>query len=127
MTDAKRKGLNIAVTVLALFATVIAIITFSIGLPIYFRPFYYMQIEPLRLEDATGYTREEIIDGYDEVLDYLTRPGGEFGAGVFKYSESGKGHFEDCKGLFTLNAWCSIVSLFILAVVFILVKPTLII
>lgn len=79
------------------------IITFSIGLPIYFRPFYYLQVEPLDIPRITGKTAEEIIDAYDEVLDYLTLPGQEFGVGVFEYSEDGKSHFEDCKVLFDLN------------------------
>jgi uncharacterized membrane protein len=51
---------------------VLLLITFSIGLPIYFRPFYYMQIDSLELEMETGLTKEEIIDGYNEVLDFLT-------------------------------------------------------
>ncbi len=115
----KLRARDITASVTALVAAIIAIITFSIGLPIYFRPFYYMQIEPLGIEEATGYDKETIIEGYDEVLDYLTRPGGKFSAGVFKYSESGAGHFADCKGLFTLNAWAYIFSLCALAVVLI--------
>ena len=90
-------------TLLLIIALVIAIITFSIGLPIYFRPFYYAQIEPLDIPDMTGYTAEQIREGYDEVLDYLTRPGGNFSAGVFRFSEEGASHFADCKGLFNLN------------------------
>lgn len=101
----------------AVLATAIAVITFSIGLPIYFRPFYYMQIEPLGIEEATGYSREEIIEGYDEVLDYLTRPGGEFSAGVFKYSESGASHFDDCKALFTLNAVAFVICAMLIVLV----------
>lgn len=122
MTEKTEKILNKVLTVIILFATVIAIITFSIGLPIYFRPFYYMQIGPLGIEESTGHDRETVIEGYDEVLDYLTRPGGEFSAGVFKFSEDGKGHFEDCKVLFTLNAWCYVVSLILISAVLILVK-----
>lgn len=88
----------------------IFIITFSIGLPIYFRPFYYMQIEPLEIEYWSESDRETIIEAYDELLDYLTLPGREFGTGEFKYSESGKSHFEDCKVLFDLNITAFIIS-----------------
>ena len=101
---------------------VIFLITFSIGLPIYFRPFYYMQIEPLEIERRTGFTREEIIEGYDEVLDYLTVPGGEFGIGKFAYSEEGKSHFEDCKLLFDLNASLLALSLGGIVAVMILLR-----
>ena len=86
-----------------------AIITFSIGIPIYFRPFYYMQIDSLGVENATGHTKTEIKEAYNELLDYLTL-GEEFGMGVFEYSESGKSHFEDCKALFNLNTTVFIIS-----------------
>jgi integral membrane protein (TIGR01906 family) len=79
-----------------------------------------MQIEPLGLEEETGYTYDEIKEGYDEVLDFLTRPGGEFSAGVFEFSEEGASHFEDCKVLFTLNGVVLIVSSVLIAVLLIL-------
>ena len=98
------------------------IITFSIGLPIYFRPFYYMQIESLGIPDMCGESYETIKDAYDEVLDYLTLPGKEFGAGVFKYSEEGKSHFVDCKVLFDLNASVLIISIAAIVTLLILAK-----
>jgi integral membrane protein (TIGR01906 family) len=91
-------------TIVYIVAIALLIITFSIGLPIYVRPFYYAHIAPLDLVEDTGKTVEQIKDGYDEVLDYLTLPGREFSAGDFAYSEEGKSHFEDCKVLFDLNA-----------------------
>ena len=95
---------NGILTVLLVFFTIILTITFSIGLPIYVRPFYYLQIDFLNLPEKTGVEKADIIASYDEVLDYLTKPNKEFGTGVFRYSESGKSHFEDCKKLFNLNA-----------------------
>lgn len=97
-------------TALYIVAVALLIITVSIGLPIYVRPFYYAHIGPLDLVEDTGMTREQIKDGYDEVLDYLTLPGREFGCGDFAYSEEGKSHFEDCKVLFDLNAVLLLVS-----------------
>ena len=44
------------------------------------------------------------------MMDYLTRPGGEFGSGDFAFSERGASHFGDCKDLFTLNTVAFIVS-----------------
>ncbi len=102
---------NRLLTALLGFFVVILLITFSIGLPIYVRGFYYMQIDDLGIPEETGRTKEEIKDAYDEVLDFLVLPGKEFGTGVFKYSESGKSHFEDCKVLFNLNATLLIISL----------------
>lgn len=85
------------------------IITFSIALPIYIRPFYYLHIDALNLTDS-GFTKQEIIDSYDSVLDYLTLPDKEFSTGVMKHSETGAAHFKDCKVLFDLNATVLLVS-----------------
>ena len=93
------------------FFIAILIITFSIGLPIYFRPFYYAQIEILDIEGYSGADYETIKEAYDELLDYLTVPGKEFSTGDFKYSENGKSHFVDCKVLFDLNAYAFLISL----------------
>lgn len=114
----KNKIISILFSVLA----VLLIITVSIGLPIYFRPFYYAHISAMDLELASGYTKEEIIDAYNEVLDYLTLPGKEFGTGVMQYSESGKDHFVDCKGLFDLNAAVLMISAAAIATILILRK-----
>ena len=92
-------------------ALVVFIITVSIALPIYTRDFYYIQVKALDLPEKTGYTYEEIIEAYDETLDYLTIDGKEFGTGVLRYSEEGKSHFEDCRGLFDLNKYAMIYSL----------------
>ena len=101
-------------------AALLLIITVSIGLPIYFRPFYYAHITPMDLVGESGFTREEIVDAYNEVLDYLTLPGKEFGTGVMRYSESGKDHFVDCKGLFDLNATVLLISAATLALLLVL-------
>ena len=107
---------NGILTTFLIFFTIILTITFSIGLPIYIRPFYYLQIDLLDLPEKTGVSKADIITSYDEVLDYLTLPNKEFGTGVFKYSESGKSHFEDCKKLFDLNAVSFGISLVAVAV-----------
>ena len=96
------------------------LLTVSIGLPIYIRPFYYAHIDAMDLPEASGFTREQIVEAYDEVLDYLTLPGREFGTGDLKYSESGKDHFADCKVLFDLNAGVMLASGLLLAVLLVL-------
>ena len=107
-------------SVLFTLAVFVLILTFSIGLPIYFRPFYYAQIESLEITERTGRSYEEIKEGYDEVLDYLTLPGKEFGTGSFAFSETGESHFADCKRLFNLNATAFLVSLAALVIILIL-------
>lgn len=107
-------------SVICIVSLFIFILTFSIGLPIYFRPFYFAHITPLELEKTSGVSREEIITAYNEVLDYLTLPGHSFSTGVFSHSSSGANHFADCKELFTLNGILLLGSALVLSVLFVL-------
>ncbi len=114
-----KKALPIILTVLFGLSVFLFIITFSIGLPIYCRFFYYLQIEPLGIPKATGYSVQQIKSAYDQVLNYLTLPNTEFSAGVFNFSPEGASHFADCKGLFTLNTvtlLCSTIALIIILI-----------
>ena len=96
----KTKILAIVLAVLMfLFA-----LTFSIALPIYVRPFYYAHIDVMRLDEISGKSKTQIIDAYNELLDYLTG-NTPYGVGVFKSSPDGQSHFEDCKVLFMLDKW----------------------
>ena len=97
-------------TVLYAVAVFFLIITFSISLPIYCRPFYYLQIESLGVCEATKLDVQTIREAYDDVLDYLTIPGKPFATGEFKHSEDGAAHFADCKVLFDLNAAVLLIS-----------------
>ncbi|MBP3691951.1 MAG: TIGR01906 family membrane protein [Clostridia bacterium] len=112
---------NRMATVLFTVSLFLFIITFSIGLPIYFRPFYYWHIKPLGLTDS-GFTAVQIKTAYNSVLNYLTLPGYEFSVGDMKYTADGAAHFADCKALFSLNAWVLIISAVILAVLLLLRK-----
>lgn len=96
-------------------AVAIAILTGSIAAPIIIRPFYYAQIAPLGLEEASGLSREEIITAYDEVLDYCIGASDEFAAGVLPFSESGSSHFADCRTLFVLDLWLFFGSMVVVA------------
>ena len=75
------------------------ILSLSIAAPILVRPFYYIQIRALHLPEQTGWSEEVIREAYDEVLDYCVF-GEPFGTGQLAWSESGKSHFEDVRGLF---------------------------
>lgn len=116
-----KKILNHSLTILLIFSLIILMITFSIGLPIYFRPFYYLHINGLDMVESTGWSYDIIKEAYDEVLDYLVF-NTPFGTGQLRYSSEGKAHFEDCKVLFDLNFWCLISSLIISGVIIILDK-----
>ncbi len=103
-------------------AIFLCILTVSIGLPIYIRPFYYLHIDAMDLPKTTGYTKTEIRQAYDDMLDYLTLPGREFKVGKLAFSDRGRDHFADCKGLFDLNLGVMIGSALCLAVLLALRK-----
>lgn len=98
------------------------LLTVSIGLPIYIRPFYYAHIGAYELEQVSGYSEAQIRQAYDEVLDYLTLPGKPFGTGEMPCSHEAEHHFADCRVLFELNAFILVGSVLILALLFALRK-----
>ncbi len=117
-----KKFLPVFLTALFTVAVFVFIITFSIGLPIYCRFFYYLQIEPLGIPEITGFDYATIKSSYDAVLDYLILPNRPFSVGAFKYSMDGASHFADCKVLFDLNAVALIISIAVIALSIILDK-----
>ena len=82
--------------------TGLVVLTASIAAPILCRPFYYAHIGPLELEARTGLTEDEIKAAFDEMLDYCLGAD-EFSTGVLKWSEDGRAHFTDVRGLFLLD------------------------
>ena len=108
-----------AVFVLAL---IFFVLTVSIGLPIYIRPFYYAHIEPMGLEAYTGLTAGQLREAYDGILDYLTLPSSPFSCGILPFSAEGEAHFADCRVLFDLNRNVLLASGGILAVLLLLQK-----
>ena len=91
-----------AVTVLMALLLALLVLSFSIAVPILFRPFYYLQIDALDLPERTGWSEETIREAYDQVLDYCVF-GAPFGTGQLTWSQSGYSHFADVRGLFLLD------------------------
>ncbi|MGI6012553.1 MAG: TIGR01906 family membrane protein [Ruminococcus sp.] len=106
---------SILLSIAGFFAT----LTFGFAVPIVCRPFYYMQISLLNLEETTGFSRETIRAAYDELMDYLLK-GQPFGTGSLAWSPSGKSHFEDCLFLFHLDFAVLFLSLGIILLLFLL-------
>lgn len=92
-----------ALTVVLAVVTAVFILTFSIAVPILLRPFYYLHIGPLDLEASTGLSRAQIVQAYDEMMDFCTGRTDEFSTGVLPWSQSGRDHFVDVRGLFLLD------------------------
>ncbi|MGN0985326.1 MAG: TIGR01906 family membrane protein [Candidatus Enterenecus sp.] len=105
-------------TALLAVLTAVALLTGAIAVPILCRPFYYAHIESLDLCRQTGLTEEQIRTAYDEMLDYCLGAE-EFSTGVLRWSESGKSHFTDVRGLFLLDLKALAISASLLIVVLI--------
>ncbi|MDE6373497.1 MAG: TIGR01906 family membrane protein [Clostridia bacterium] len=105
-----KKAVDITLTVVFAVMLALFILTFSIGVPIYCRFFYYIQIKTLKMEEATGWSYSTIKAAYDDVLDYLLLANHPFGTGALKWTESEAAHFADCKVLFTLNTCVLVIS-----------------
>ncbi len=116
------KHLSVILTALLGVAVFFFIITVSIGLPIYLRFFYYLQIDALNIPENSGYDYATIKSAYDSVMNYLTLPGFKFSTGALAYSKEGMAHFADCKVLFNLNLSILIISTAILVAILILSK-----
>ena len=89
-------------SVLLSLVLALLVLSFSISVPILFRPFYYVQIDALHLPEQTGWSAEVIREAYDEVLDFCVF-GAPFGTGELAWSESGRSHFADVRWLFLLD------------------------
>ncbi len=110
------KKTNTLISVFTFLATSLFILSFSISLPIFIRPFYYAHIDAFDLPSSSGFTKTEIKIAYDEVLDYLTNPcTTTFSAGNMKFSSDGAAHFLDCKKLFTTNFVVLLLSSFFIS------------
>ena len=114
------RAVNRAVTAVFVIALFAFLLSFAISLPILNRWFYYIQIDTLNLEQASGHTYAEIKEAFDEIMDYLLLPGREFGEGVFPYSEEGAAHFMDCKPLFVLDVALAGASAGVLIIILVL-------
>lgn len=95
--------MNRLLSVLMSIITALTLLTGAIALPILVRPFYYAQIGPLNIEQNSGMSRSEIIEAYDDVLDYCIGLRDDFAAGILPFSQSGAEHFADCRPLFELD------------------------
>ncbi len=86
------------------------IISLSIAIPIIARPIYYNHLESTDIERLGPYSKEQIKDAYDEILDYLTFRKKDFSCGQLKFSKSGADHFKDCRNLFAIDFAVLLVS-----------------
>ena len=93
-----------------IICTALFILTASIAAPILIRGFYYIQIEPLGIMEDTGLSMGQIRQAYDEMMDFCMSRTPVFSTGELAWSEWGRSHFVDVRGLFSLNMWVLFIS-----------------
>lgn len=92
-------------TVILAAAVACLVLSSSIAVPILCRPFYYAHIDAFGLEEYTGLDEVYIRQAFDEMMDFCIGLRDEFSTGILRWSESGRDHFVDVKGLFLLDLW----------------------
>ncbi len=117
----KARPIDIICSVLAFLVTPFFFISFAVSIPAVFRPFYYACITPLHIEETSGYSRETIVEAYDDVMEFIWE-GAEFKTGSLDWTEEEKAHFEDCIPLFQLQVILACVLGAYLIVYLILIK-----
>ena len=95
---------------LSIPAAALAVLTGSIAWVVLLRPFYYVQIGPLGVCQASGLTAAQARAAYSDVMDYCLGLRPDFAAGVLPWSQSGAGHFADVRGLFLLAVWAFVAA-----------------
>lgn len=100
---------------LSIPAAALAVLTGSIAWVVLLRPFYYVQIGPLGVCDASGLTAAQARAAYSDVMDYCLGLRPDFAAGVLPFSAEGASHFADVRVLFILDlAVLAVTLLFLL-------------
>ena len=111
-------------TFLTAVATALWVLTCSIAVPLLVRPFYALHITPLQLEERTGLTREQVLEAYDDVMDYCLGLREDFAAGVLPFSADGAAHFADVQKLFLLDLWVLGISTLVLLILWLVRRRT---
>lgn len=105
---------------LSIPATALAVLTGSIAWVVLLRPFYYVQIGPSGVCQASGLTAAQARAAYSDVMDYCLGLRPDFAAGVLPFSQEGASHFADVRVLFLLDIRLLAVSLAALLALYLL-------
>ena len=78
-------------TIAVIVITPIFFIAISALIPCIFRSFYFNLIDPLGIPEYSGFTRPQIIEAFNDVMDFIWR-GAEFKTGELAWTEAEKAH-----------------------------------
>lgn len=92
----------------------IFLISAGILLAIYFRPLYYLDINILNIDEASGLSKQEIKQNYNVLIDYCSPfYKGELRFPTLASSKEGLSHFADVKVIFNIFHITTLVSFII--------------
>lgn len=97
--------------ILLALVLVLFIISAAVVVTLHFRPLYYWDIDLLNIVESSGYSREEIVQNYNVLIDYNSIFGPkELNFPTLAMSETGRIHFEEVKDVFLLFEITAIVA-----------------
>lgn len=92
------------------FLLMIFIITSSVTLTLNFRPLYYHDIEALKIEQTSGFSKKVIYKNYNELIDYNSIFHQKPLKLTMRMSEQGRIHFKEVKRIFSVLQFFMILS-----------------
>lgn len=93
----KKTDLLIGIVFTLLFISLGVIFTIN------FRPLYYLDVKLLKIPETSGYSKEEIIENYDALIDYSSPfYKGNLNFPTLDASPQGIQHFKEVKDIFVL-------------------------
>lgn len=98
-------------SILLALVLVLFIISAAVVVTLHFRPLYYWDIDLLNIVESSGYSREEIVQNYNVLIDYNSIFGPkELNFPTLAMSETGRIHFEEVKDVFLFFEITAIVA-----------------
>lgn len=109
MRESEKKASKIMSAILSVLI-VVMIFSVSVAIPFLCRPFYYVQIQPLKLAEASGMTEGQIRETYDEVMEFCLGKSDDFSLSLLSWSERGAAHFADVRVLALWDIRLAVIS-----------------
>ncbi|MBR3771202.1 MAG: TIGR01906 family membrane protein [Clostridium sp.] len=87
---------------LSLIITLLSIASASVFV-LFFRPIYYLSIKPFHVVETSGFTKQEILDNYNALIEYFYPfKKGSLSLPTFQQSAQGIQHFAEVKSIFNI-------------------------
>lgn len=95
----------------------ISIVSACVIITLHAKPLYYLDIDALKIEETSGYSREEILLNYDVLIKYNSISGPDtLDFPTLAMSDGGRQHFAEVKDIFIALEYIAIIALPIFAI-----------